>query len=33
MLGDAGKHAWSDFFSVVERKDEIGPTRASERAV
>src|SRR5215813_384499 len=30
MLGDAGEHARTDLFSVVEGKDEVGPSGARE---
>src|SRR5574341_1945468 len=30
VLRNPGQHPWPDFFIVVERKDEIGPTRTFE---
>jgi hypothetical protein len=33
VLRNTGKHSWADFFAIMERKDEVRPALASERAV
>ena len=33
MLGDARKHLWSDFVTIMKGKHEIRPTITTERAM
>jgi hypothetical protein len=33
VLGDAGRHAGTDLFAIVEREDKVGPVRMGENPV